>query len=48
MPYLKVYAKTKCDDEGILNHTEELLGELGPGKAQVNYAMNYNISFKIM
>nr|XP_022313654.1 probable assembly chaperone of rpl4 [Crassostrea virginica] len=33
--YLKkckeVYAKAKCDDEGILNHTEELLGELGPG-----------------
>lgn len=30
--YLKVYLKTKYEDEGLLKHTEELLTELGPGK----------------
>lgn len=29
---LKVYLKTKYEDEGLLKHTEELLTELGPGK----------------
>lgn len=31
--YSKVYVKTKYEDEGLLKHTEELLAELGPGKA---------------
>lgn len=32
--------KTKYEDEGLLKHTEELLAELGPGKA---YTILYNI-----
>lgn len=31
--FSKVYVKTKYEDEGLLKHTEELLAELGPGKA---------------
>lgn len=28
----KLYVKTKCDDEELLKHIEELLGNLGAGR----------------
>lgn len=43
--YSKVYVKTKYEDEGLLKHTEELLAELGPGKAYTIWSFQIYIIY---
>lgn len=43
--FSKVYVKTKYEDEGLLKHTEELLAELGPGKAYTIWSFQIYIIY---